>query len=341
VRMESLTQGVASPRSYLHVLKNQGLAHPAGLSGRFKAWMALYEMWQPDLIVSDHSPTAVFAAQHYPGAKRVMAGNGFMIPPDQHPFQAFPIAPHFTREALLEEEQEFLDQHVNPLMQTVGGPHYDRLCDAFKVDARWICQFRETDHYPNREASNHFGTGFSQGGESPVWPSGQGCKLFAYLKPHRDLAELLNLIRPLGLPTLVKGDQLPDNIEQHFSGPSIRFVDKLQNMVEVASNCDLAITNGNPTTTAQFLLAGKPALMLPLHVEQLISSKAIEGIGCGIAVDYLQEQPFSYPAAMTQLTTPGNRYRQAAQDFAETYKDYKATQMTDYMYADANRLLDS
>jgi len=341
VRMENLKSGVASPRSYLHVLKNQGFADPEGLSGRFKAWMAMYEMWQPNLIISDHSPTAVFTAQHYPGAKLVMSGNGFMVPPHQHPFQAFPVAPHLTADALLEEEKIFLEQHINPLVQAVGGSRYDRLCDAFKVDARWLCQFGETDHYPNREAANYFGIGYSQAGESPVWPTGRGSKVFAYLKPHNALAELLNLIRQLGLPTLIKGDQLPDSIERQFAGPTIKFADKLQDMIKVANNCELGITNGNPTTTTQFLLAGKPVLMIPLHIEQLIASKAIERIGCGIAVDYLQEQPFSYPTAVSQLIATGNKYRQAAQNFANTHSDYQATQMTDYMYTDVNHLLDS
>ncbi|MCP4468653.1 MAG: hypothetical protein GY813_18140 [Halieaceae bacterium] len=58
-------------------------------------------------------------------------------------------------------------------------------------------------------------------------------------------------------------------------------------------------------------------------------------------MDYLREQPFSYPTALAELTATGNRYRQAAQDYAKTHKDYQATQMTDYMYADVNRLLNS
>jgi UDP:flavonoid glycosyltransferase YjiC (YdhE family) len=135
-------------------------------------------------------------------------------------------------------------------------------------------------------------------------------------------------------------DQLPADIERRFAGPTTRFTDKLQHMIEVTNNCDLGITNGSPTTTTQFILAGKPVLMMPLHIEQLLSAKAIEGIGCGITVDYLQDQPFSYPAAIAELTAPGNRYRQAAEDFARAQKDYQATQLTDYMYADVNRLLD-
>ncbi len=340
IRMEDLKAGVPAPRSYLHVLKNQGFADPEGLSGRFRAWLALFETWQPDLIISDHSPTAVLTAQHYRDAKLVMSGNGFAVPPHQHPFPAFPVAPFLSREVLLEEEQTFLKQHLNPLMRAVGGSPYDRLCDAFRCDARWLSLFREVDHYPDREAGNYLGTGYIPAGESPRWPAGQGSKVFAYLKPHKDLVELLDLIRRTRLPTLVKGDQLPDSIEQQFSGPTIRFADKLQDMAEVGKQCDLGITNGS-TSASQFLLAGKPVLMIPLHIEQLLLAKSIARIGCGIAVDYLQKQPFSYAEAFAQLTATGNRYWQAAQEFAETYKDYQVSQPTDYMYRDIKRLLDT
>ncbi len=279
------------------------------------------------------------AAQHYRDAKLVMSGCGFAVPPHQHPFQRFPIAPFFTREVLLREEQSFLEQHLNPLMQAVGGSPYDRLCDAFRTDARWICLFREIDHYPDREAENYLGPGNCPAGESPLWPTGLGSKIFAYLKPHKDLVGLLELIGRKGLPTLIKGDQLPGSIEQQFSGPTIRFAEKMQDMAEVGKHCDLGITNGSATATTHLLLAGKPVLMIPLHIEQLISSRAIAGIGCGITVDYSQKQPFSYAQAITQLTATGNRYRQAAEEFAEINKNYQTTQQTDYMYQDINRLL--
>lgn len=309
--------------------------------GRFQAWSSLYQMWRPDLIVSDHSPTAVFAAQQYRSAKLVMSGGGFAVPPDQHPFQAFPIAPLHTRDALLAEENALLEQHINPLMQAIGGTGFNRLCDAFRADARWLCLFKEIDHYPHREAENYLGTGHSTAGESPLWPAGQGSKVFAYLKHHDDLEELLVLLRQLGLPTLIKGDRLPASIEQQFTGPSVKFADKMQDMTQVAEQCDLGITNGSASATAHFLLAGKPVLMMPMHIEQLMGAKAIERTGCGIAVNYLHTQKFPYPVAVANLTAPDNRYQRAAQDFATAKKNHQASQLTRYMATDINRLLSS
>ena len=162
--MEDLVGGVPKPRSYLHVLRNQGFANPEGLLGRFKAWQLLYEMSRPDLIVSDHSPTAVFAAQQYPDAKIVMSGDGFAVPPDTHPFPAFNLEPLYSRETLLEEEQQFLQQHLNPLARP--NHPYSRLCDAFKADARWLFMFEGLDHYPDRENDIYLGTGLSAGGDT-------------------------------------------------------------------------------------------------------------------------------------------------------------------------------
>ena len=199
----------------------------------------------------------------------------------------------------------------------------------------------EIDHYPHREAANYLGTGHSTTGESPLWPTGQGSKVFAYLKHHDNLEELLTLLRQLGLPTLIKGDQLPASIEQQFAGPSVKFADKMQDMTQVAEQCDLGITNGSASATAHFLLAGKPVLMMPMHIEQLMGAKAIERTGSGLAVDYLHTPHFSYPAAIANLTAPGNRYQRAAQDFATANKNHQASQLTRYMAADINRLLSS
>ena len=109
-------------------------------------------------------------------------------------------------------------------------------------------------------------------------------------------------------------------------------------MTEVARHCDLGITNGSANTTAHFLLAGKPVLMLPMHIEQLMGSKAIERTGRGIAVDYLQPG-FSYQATISKLTASDNSYQQAAQGFARTNKDYQPSQLTSHMFADIKRLL--
>ena len=107
----------------------------------------------------------------------------------------------------------------------------------------------------------------------------------------------------------------------------------------VTSQCDLGITNGSSSTTAQFLLAGKPVLMMPLHVEQLLSSRAIAAAGYGITVNYLQKQTFSYADAIRELTSQDNSYKLAAENFSLQHQGYKTNQPTEHMLDDIKRLL--
>jgi hypothetical protein len=339
VRLERMMEGVPSPRSYLHVLKNQGFCHPQGLRGRYEAWLSLYEMWRPDLIIADHSPTAVLAAQCYTDAKLIVSGDGFTVPPEDYPFQAFPIAPIYSREVLLEEEQQFLDRHLNPLMRAVKGKPYNRLCDAFRASARWLCLFENMDHYPARQHEIYLGTGLSPAGEKPVWPAAQGSKIFAYLKPHKGLVELLQLLTQSRLPTLIYGDQLPVAVEQRFNSDTMHFKHTLQDMGQIARECHLGITNGSASASAQFLLAGKPVLMMPLHIEQLLMSKSVERMGAGIAVDYLLDEHFNYGDALEKLLRKDNSFQRMAQQFAQRHQSYQAQQLPSYMYEDIQRLL--
>ena len=63
----------ASPAT---LLLNCGFASPSQLAARTRIWIERIETIAPDYIISDHSPTAVFANRflNYP---IVIAGNGF------------------------------------------------------------------------------------------------------------------------------------------------------------------------------------------------------------------------------------------------------------------------
>ena len=71
-------------RNFAQLLFNNGFSDPAELKIMSRAWLNLYEYVRPDLIVFDHSPTALFAAQ-YCGAKKATVGTGFFCPRNEFP----------------------------------------------------------------------------------------------------------------------------------------------------------------------------------------------------------------------------------------------------------------
>jgi hypothetical protein len=71
-------------RTFAHTLLNFGFNNVAELRVMAQAWRNLYKYVRPDLIVFDHSPTALLAARGCK-AKKALIGTGFFCPLDQYP----------------------------------------------------------------------------------------------------------------------------------------------------------------------------------------------------------------------------------------------------------------
>src|SRR5208337_884725 len=71
-------------RTFAHILHNIGFGEAAELALRVDAWRNLIDAVGPDLIVFDHSPTALLAARGGK-ARRVLLGDSFCTPPDCSP----------------------------------------------------------------------------------------------------------------------------------------------------------------------------------------------------------------------------------------------------------------
>ena len=71
-------------RTFAHILHNHGFGDLCELRALAAAWRNLFEIVSPDLIVFDHSPTALLAARGLP-AKKALIGTGFFCPLDEYP----------------------------------------------------------------------------------------------------------------------------------------------------------------------------------------------------------------------------------------------------------------
>ena len=70
--------------SFAQILANVGFGQLDELGTLVEGWCNLYHAVCPDVIVFDHSPTALLAARTVP-ARRVLLGTGFFCPADQTP----------------------------------------------------------------------------------------------------------------------------------------------------------------------------------------------------------------------------------------------------------------
>lgn len=181
---------IPNARSFAHLLINNGFSEPTELAALAEAWRHVYRYVEPDLILLDHSPTALLAARAHT-ARRAVIGTGFCCPPNVAPLPGLRPWLDDDGERLKADEQQVLDT-VNQILGRWQLAPLDRLGRLYaEVDETFLATFAELDHYPGRAEAQYWGVWPTGTGLAPCWPTGEGPRVFAYLKPFRALPALL------------------------------------------------------------------------------------------------------------------------------------------------------
>jgi hypothetical protein len=143
-------------RSLPHILHNSGFGDPLELKALAEAWRNLFLSVRPDLVVFDHSPTALLAARGIP-ARRVLIGTGFFCPADEYPLPDLrPWLPP-EPERLRQDENRVLS-HANGVLTAWSQPPLERLSQLYReVDENFLTSFPELEHDAGRvrQAASH------------------------------------------------------------------------------------------------------------------------------------------------------------------------------------------
>lgn len=321
----------APTRNLPHILYNVGFHTEQALLGRVRAWRNLYAALRPDLLVFDHSPTALLAARGL-AARRIVLGTGFGVPPQVSPFPAFDAAdPPATTDTV---EREMLDR-ANAALRAFGQPPLARFADLYAADAHLLFTLPELDHYPGRSGGDYWGPPLQDGAEPPTWPEGPGKRVFAYLKPFKTLPALLETLRQAGLPTLIymSRGELPPQTPSH-----IRHTSKPVDLARATQESDLVICHAGHGTASAALLGGKPLLLLPLNIEQRMLAARVHGAGMGLSAPALMPEGMRQKFARLLEETS---FTSAARAFAERYAGLAVEKNPERFAALAEKLLGS
>jgi UDP:flavonoid glycosyltransferase YjiC (YdhE family) len=321
-------------RNLAEVMHNTGFHASANLAGRVRAWRRLFALLDPDLLVFDHSPTALLAARGL-SIPRVVLGTGFGIPPAVSPFPAF-AADDAGPDLAASEARVTVT--VNEALQSLGESPIARLADIYTAETNVFFTFRELDHYQERDAADYWGPTQQDAGVTPVWSPGDGKRVFAYMKPFDTLAALLTTLRDAGHPTLIYLGKGAEDIRRGFEGGNLAFSDRPVDLRAAVAGADLMVCHSGHGTISAALLAGKPLLLLPLNMEQrMLSARVIEA-GAGLAA------PALAPEGMRQkfqrlMAEPA--FTEAARAFAERYASLNVETIPERFTALAERLIAS
>ena len=319
IKISPVVNPIKEPLTYAHILHNIGFDDLGVLNGMVEGWRALFNTIKPDLVIFEHSPTALLAARGY-AFKKMHMGTGFFIPAHVYPLPNLRLWLNPDPAALRQDEDQTLAA-MNKFLDKLKLAPLNQITDLFAADSQVLYTLKELDPYKERKNGNYYGAWINPGGEKPLWPEGKGKKIFAYLKPFPTLPSLLTTLIKLKSPSIIYIDKLGDKLKKQFTSPTLRFADKLQDLSKIAAQCDFAILNASHHTTINLLLSGKPALHLPLYLEQWLTGHTVENIGAGINEPTLKPDEMAKKLAMLMES---DSYTKAAQEFSDRYKHMNA-----------------
>lgn len=329
---DAISAPYAPTLNFTQIMHNVGFHDHKAIVGRMRAWRNLYAALRPDLLVFDHSPTALLAARGLP-VKRILLGTGFGIPPATEPLPPFDT--ETVTSGLETSEREILER-INAALKVFGVERLKRIADIYQADASLLFSLKELDHYPQRQDGDYWGPPAQGGGSHPDWPEGTGKRVFAYLKPFKTLPALLETLGQASHRTLIYMSR-HDASRQAVSG-RLRYADKPVDLVQAVKDSDLVICHSGHGTISATLLGGKPLLLLPLNIEQRMLAARVAGMGAGLAAPALAAEGMR-EKFLRLLAEPA--YTAAARAFAERYAGLEVEKNPERFAALAERLLSS
>jgi UDP:flavonoid glycosyltransferase YjiC (YdhE family) len=280
------------PASYAEILLRQGYFSPANLTGTVRAWHGLMDLVQPDLMIADFAPTAMLAARsrNFPVA---CYGSGFFIPPHATPLPPFRTWEPIALKRLADSERNVLAS-INHVLVQGGSSPLSCLADLFAVAETFLCTVPELDHYRERPNARYWKPVFGEIiGIEPTWPSGEGKRIYAYLKPeHPGTQNLLALLKSASYRSLVYLSHATPGQLRQWSSPNLHIVTRPLDLTKTLAQADVAICHAGIDTIFKSLVSGVPVLCLPMQAEQFLTSTNVErlNVGINIAKDFESEK---------------------------------------------------
>jgi len=318
--------------SYAELLLRCGFADPADIGTRLTEWAALFARHRPDLVITDFAPTAMLAARRA-GLTVAAVENGYSLPPRQDPLpftRAWEVPPPDRLRTL----DDTARRAINQALAAQGDAPLDSLAALFDVAAPILCTVPELDHYQDRGPADFFGPIYAQDtGVAPGWPQAPGPRVFAYLDTaHPTYAPTLHALAQKGWPTVLHAR----GAGGAPASSTLRCHAEPVQMDLALAQCDIVVCQGLATVSAA-LLAGRPIVQMPGHLEQtmVLHRVVVQGLGVGV----LREAGHEHVAAALDLVRSDPGYASRARAFADRYHGFSSADASQAVAADCAALL--
>jgi UDP:flavonoid glycosyltransferase YjiC (YdhE family) len=321
---------------YADLLWSQGWNDRAALGGLLQAWISLFRMFAPDVVVLDYSPTASLAARIMK-VPRVLIGSGFELPPAVEPLPPFPGYSWATRDLAAAAERRLLEC-VNDVLTACQAEPMHALKTVVDGDRQFLATFAELDPYGPRADARYLGPlSNPTHGREIAWPSGGGKRVFAYLRPEMaDLTAILQGFAASNVTLVAYAPGVQRDIIDRFRNPDWVFTSEPVQYESLFAGADLCVSYGPAGTVTTALLRGVPQLMIPIHVETQLNSHCVERLGAGRMLH--GKYASNHVARAADLLLNGIEYKLRARQFADRYRLVDAAHAAEEVVASIEEL---
>lgn len=268
--------------TYSCILRCHGYSSPDLLMKRVSEWRNAIKQSCPDLVIADHSPTALLAArlEQVPSAT---IGIGFYIPPRVYPLphlQWWKPSPGRARLRRLERQ---VHESINSVLRNSNAEEMSQVSELFDIPLRALITVPLLDDYVNRpEGDKYYGV-YDKAGDGVWngWPDrdrGQP-KVFGYLRArYPSFRAIVNSLASMNVRAAIYAPDCPDDVMNEM--PShVTLSRNALDMRRGAGECDFAVSYSSNGFVSEVLAEGKPMFLAPSIVHHAMTAKRAVRVG--------------------------------------------------------------
>jgi hypothetical protein len=261
--------------TYADIMAANGFGSASDLRKLIEAWDKIFDDVKPDLLIAEHSPSALISA--FGRIPAAVVGNGVLMPPAhdaEFPSLGRPASDAVSQEAML-----------GVIKEAMAARAPDALTEPFRGVFRGVYSFPELDPYRDIRREAQLGPIEAI---PPLTPVPQKRNLFIYsASDYALIDELTAVMMELGpkASAYFRGSLGARSAVLQSRGVTMfRAAPSLSDILPMAS---AAFSHAGSGFASAALAAGRPQILNPRHGEADLTAKLLEELGVGIVINPL------------------------------------------------------